>query len=385
MPVNEQNLIDDLTAMVRIPSTNRFGEDDPSDPAEAAMADFFEKRLQDLNLEVESVTIADGRRNVWGRLKGTGNGPTIMLAGHLDTVGVAGYDEPFIPHHKDGRIYGRGSCDMKAGLVSYLEVVRLIQESNTPLKGDLIIAGVIDEEHAMIGSKHFGEHGPHIDYAIIAEPSSLAVSPKHRGQINISLQTTGLSAHSSVPENGVNAIYHMGAIINAIQEYAENLKTRTPDPMCGLPTCSIGVIKGGENVTSIPDFCEIEIDRRTIPGESFDSVLKELSEILETLAKETPDLKYKFLEPNLNVPPLDTDMQSPVVTSIIKACEKVTGRLPEIIPFPGSTDGPNFGCPSVICGAGALAQAHSLNEFVEVEEIKSAVEIYIEAIRSMQD
>ncbi len=385
MPVNEQNLIDDLSAMVQIPSPNTFGHDDPTHPAEAAMADYFEKRLNDLKLDVETVEVADGRRNVWGRLKGTGDGPTIMLAGHLDTVGVAGYETPYEPRHKNGRIYGRGSCDMKAGLVSYLEVVRLLIESNEPLKGDLIIAGVIDEEHAMIGSKHFGEHGPHVDYAIIAEPSSLAVSPKHRGQINLSIRTAGLSAHSSMPENGINAIYHMGAIINAIQTYAEELTKRTPDPMCGTPTCSIGVIKGGENVTSIPGFCEIEVDRRTIPGENFDSVLEELTEILDLLAKDIPNFEYEFLPPNLNTPPLSTDLVSPIVRSIIESCEHVTGIPPEIIPFPGSTDAPNFGCPSVICGAGALAQAHSLNEFVEISEIKSAVEIYIRAIRSMQN
>ncbi|MFT4702244.1 MAG: acetylornithine deacetylase/succinyl-diaminopimelate desuccinylase-like protein, partial [Yoonia sp.] len=154
--VHRENLIDDLAQMIRIPSVNCFGASGVSLPPEAAMADFFERRLLELGLDVESHVVADGRRNVWGRLKGDGKGPTILLAGHLDTVDVDGYDAPFEPKIEDGKIFGRGSCDMKAGLAAYLETIRILKLTKVPLAGDIIIAGVVDEEHAMIGSRHFG-------------------------------------------------------------------------------------------------------------------------------------------------------------------------------------------------------------------------------------
>ena len=385
MQVSEQNLIDDLSAMVRIPSVNTFGNSDPKRPAEEEMAQFFEARMKEIGLDVSSAHVADGRRNVWGRLRGTGNGPTIMLAGHLDTVGVPGYENPFEPTIKDGRIHGRGSCDMKAGLAAYLEVARILVASDAPLNGDVIIAGVVDEEDAMIGSKDFGENGPQVDFAIVAEPSKLAISTAHRGQICLFIRTHGKSTHSSVPENGINAIYHMSAVVDALLAYANTLSTRDPDPLCGKPTFSIGAIKGGEGASSVPDFCEIEVDRRTVPGETYDSVSAELKDVLEQVAATTPDFNYEISPPSLNCPPLKTDMSSPLVLAISSAVKKISGQDAKYMTFPGSTDAPNFGCPTVICGAGDLAQCHSVNEYVPISEIKSAVDIYLETIKLMQN
>ncbi len=377
-------LSDELVAMVGIPSVNTFGHADPEVPSEENMACYFETRLLELGLTVESHVVEDGRRNVWGRLKGTGEGPTILLAGHLDTVGVVGYENPFDGHVKDGRVYGRGSCDMKAGLACYLEVVRLLKESSQPLSGDLIVAGIVDEEHAMIGSAYFGRHGPAVDYAIVAEPSSLKISPVHKGQVCLTISTTGLSVHSSMPELGINAIYHMNALLSALQIYAHELSMRPADPMCGSPTFSVGTIKGGLNVSSVPDSCEIEIDRRTIPGESYESVMGELTHILNKLAADIPDFTYALSEPSLNVPPLSTAMTSPLVTSMEAAVMETLGKEAELVPFPGSTDAPNLGVPAVICGAGALAQCHSLNEYVPLDEMVAAVEIYIATIHKLQ-
>jgi acetylornithine deacetylase len=381
--VNETALVTDLSQMIRIPSVNRFGGDDPDSPAEAAMANYFEERLEALGLEVDSQTVADGRRNVWGRLKGAGTGPTVLLAGHMDTVGVAGYDAPFEPTIKDGRIYGRGSCDMKAGLAAYLEVARILIASGEKLSGDLIIAGVIDEEHAMLGSTHFGRNGPKVDCAIVAEPTQLALCPAHKGQILMTLRTTGVSAHSSMPDKGVNAIYHMGAVLGALQNYAQTLSTRTPDPFCGTPSFSVGVIRGGDNACSVPDFCEIDIDRRTIPGETFDGVMAELNAVMKAAKLACPELNYSFETPFLNLPPLDTAQDAAVMQALQSACTQVRGHPSMVHVFPGSTDAPNFNCPTVICGAGDLAQCHSLNEYIEIEQIKDAVRIYLHTIKTL--
>ena len=210
-------LILDLMNMISIPSVNNFDLDEINQNPEKGMSDYFETRLIELGLEVHSRKVLGERRNIWGRLKGNGNGPTIMLAGHLDTVGVDGYESPFDPKIENGKIFGRGSCDMKAGLAAYLEVLRKIKERNIQLSGDLIIAGVIDEEHAMIGSIDFGINGPIIDYAIIAEPTNLKICPSHKGQILLSVEIFGKAAHSSMPENGVNAISNMGILLHKLQ------------------------------------------------------------------------------------------------------------------------------------------------------------------------
>jgi acetylornithine deacetylase len=243
----------------------------------------------------------------------------------------------------------------------------------------------VDEEDAMIGSKDFGENGPHIDYAIVAEPSNLAISTTHRGQICLFIRTFGKSTHSSVPENGINAIYQMSAVIDTLQAYANTLSKRNPDPLCGRPTFNIGAVRGGEGASSVPDFCEIEIDRRTIPGETYDSVRSELKEVLEQLVITIPNFSYEISAPSLNCPPLKTNKSLPIVQAISAAVKKVTNQDAKYMTFPGSTDAPNFGCPTVICGAGDLAQCHSINEYVPISEIKSAVLIYLETIMLMQN
>jgi acetylornithine deacetylase len=327
--------------------------------------------------------VTTGRRNVWGSLKGIGTGPTILLAGHLDTVGVDGYTYPFDPIVKDGRIHGRGSCDMKAGLAAYLEVVRQLQFTGIPLSGDVIVAGVVDEEHAMAGSKDFGLYGPQVDYAIVAEPTLLQISTAHKGQILTTITTKGLAAHSSLPEQGRNAVYHMAAVLGVLQDYADELSLRKADPVCGKPSFSVGVIRGGDNACSVPDLCQIDIDRRTISGETSADILNELHDVMARAKTTVPELDFEIGTPFLDLPPLDTSSDALVTKAMIDACEAISGQV-SVTAFPGSTDSPNFRCPTVICGPGDLAQCHSLNEYVTIDQIEEAVRIYVHAILAMQ-
>ncbi|MDG1416124.1 MAG: M20 family metallopeptidase [Alphaproteobacteria bacterium] len=377
-------LLDDLMEMVRIPSVNPFDGEMPSPAPEEAMAQLYEGKLAALGLEVESTPVSHGRRNVWGRLKGSGSGPTIMLAGHMDTVGVEGYDGPFDPFIKDGKMHGRGACDMKAGLAAYLEVVRRLQAADNGLSGDLILAAVVDEEHAMTGSDHFGLNGPSIDHAIIAEPSELAICPVHKGQMCFGLRTKGVSVHSSLPHKGINAVNHMCRVVVALEDYAATLSTRTPHPMAGHPTLNIGTIRGGNSVSSVADWCTIDIDRRTIPGEDHEAVMAEIAAVVAGVAVDIPEMDYEFINADLDVPALGTPNSAPTVQALESATAAVLGAPSEIRSFSGSTDAPNFRCEAVICGPGALAQCHSLNEWVEVAQIEQAVEIYLHAIRALQ-
>ena len=377
-------LILDLMNMISIPSVNNFDLDEINQNPEKGMSDYFETRLIELGLEVHSRKVLGERKNIWGRLKGNGNGPTIMLAGHLDTVGVDGYESPFDPKIENGKIFGRGSCDMKAGLAAYLEVLRKIKERNIQLSGDLIIAGVIDEEHAMIGSIDFGINGPIIDYAIIAEPTNLKICPSHKGQILLSIEIFGKAAHSSMPENGVNAISNMGILLHKLQKYSSSLNVHNGDQMFGKPSFNVGVITGGDNACSVPDICKIDIDRRTIDGEDLQSFVCELNDICKKIQKRTPDFEYVISKPFLNIEPLTTPLDSPLMKSIKKASDEELGYN-TINVFPGSTDAPNFKCQAVICGPGSLKQCHSLNEYVDIKEVKSAVNIYYSAIINLQN
>lgn len=380
--IDSDQLIADLSAMIRCESVNGFGAADDIG-AESAMGDLFESQLRSLGLEIGTHEVLPKRRNVWGVLKGRGQGPTILLAGHMDTVGVDGYAQPFEPRAEGGNIYGRGSCDMKAGLAAYLEVVRHLQRSGITLAGDLIIAGVIDEEHAMAGSRHFGLHGPKVDFAIVAEPTLLSISGSHKGQFLTTIRTKGVAAHSSMPSKGRNAIYHMATVLDALEDYADDVAQRPSDPVCGSPSFSVGVIRGGDNACSVPDICEIDIDRRTIPGETSADVLRELHAVVDLAKAKVPALDYEICAPFLDLPPLNTKHDSRIMRAISEACMSVIGKA-DIAAFPGSTDAPNFNCPTVICGPGNLAQCHSLNEYVSIAQVEDAVRIYIYTILEMQ-
>ena len=378
-------LLQNLKKMISIPSINPFGIHEPGKPAEGEMADYFENCLLKLGLETRSHIISNGRKNVWGVLKGKGMGPTILLAGHLDTVGVEGYKDPFIPRIKGDRIYGRGACDMKGGLAAILETIRILIKAKISINGDVIIAGIVDEEDAMVGSKYFGKYGPKIDFAIVAEPTDLTICPRHKGQICFVLKTRGLAAHSSMPHNGVNAIYHMTIAIQKLKELAENLTRREIDLISGYPSLSVGVIRGGTHHSAVPDFCEIEIDRRTVFGETKESVMSEFGEIFEELKNQIPDFNYEIADSTLFVPPLKTPQQSPLIIALGNAAREIFSEAREIKTFPGSTDAPNFNCPAVIFGAGNLRQCHSLSEYIDIEDLRQAVKIYVKSVILLQD
>ena len=381
---SSDRLVKDLCAMVALKSVNPFDNPPAAGLREQEFAVDLRARMDALGLETEWREVADGRPNVWGRLKGKGNGATVMLAAHTDTVAADDYPEAFNPAVKDGNVYGRGSCDMKAAIACYLEVVRLIQENDIELAGDLIICGVCDEEHTMIGSADAGQLGPHADYGIVGEPTELAICPTHKGELCLSFVTHGRAAHSSLPENGINAVEAMGAVINAFSDYnRELLEIAEPHPLCGTGRFSMTVIRGGDFVSAIPARCEMEVDRRYLPGETAEGIKAEYTERLERVKQQRPDFDYTISEPSLNVLPLDIPLDSPLVSAVKASVRSVLNHEPEITAFPGGTDAPNLGFPCVICGPGSIAQAHTVNEFVSIEQMVQATAIYLDAVQAL--
>jgi len=242
------------------------------------MADYLSGHLSALGLKVETREVRAGRPNVFGFLNGKKGQVTLMLAGHMDTARTTGYPAAYDVKVAGSKMHGRGACDMKAALAAYLGVVKALRETGTRLNGNLIVCGIVDEEYQMLGSKAIGQCGSMADQGIIGEPTNLKICPSNKGRVSTKFVTRGRAAHSSVPEKGVNAIAKMAKVIQAFGDYNQELLGRTPHPLCGHGRFTPGVIRGGVQVNMVPDYCELEVDRRTLPGESRESVYAEFHE-----------------------------------------------------------------------------------------------------------
>lgn len=376
---NIERLKHDLSKLVSIRSESPWEAPPSPGYREAEIAAWLLKQLDGLGLETDSIEIAPGRPNIWGRRRGTGGGPALMLCAHMDTVGVAGYEgDPFAPRVENGRLHGRGACDMKGAIASMLEAVRLIGE--VPLRGDLLILFVADEEHGMTGSAHAGKHGPSADFAIVGEPTRLAVCPVHKGEYCGRIVVEGKAAHTSMPSRGRNAIVDMTAVIDAFLTYADELEQRQPHSLCGTAFSTISTIQGGSSVSSVPDRCQIEFDRRTLPGETLASISGEFEACFDRARKARPGLQVELASSSLYVPPLSTALDAPITQACREAVSSVTGEEAAIEAFPGCTDAPNLGISAVICGPGDLAQAHTIDEWVEIDQLAKAADIYRHAV-----
>ncbi len=385
--IDRDRITEDLVEFVQRPSVNPFDSKPTAGAREQEFGELYLQKLTDLGLETGSSEVAPGRSNVWGRWAGRPEGsgssaPAVLLAGHLDTVGIDGYQQPFSAHITDGKLHGRGSCDMKAALAAYLEVVRVLKTAGLHLNGDLVIAGTCDEEHGMIGSEAYPGIGPRADLAIIGEPTELAVCSSHKGQICLVISTFGTAVHSSRPELGVNAIVAMSEVIEALGRYANDLRVGPSHKLCGVATTNPGVITGGTIASTVPDVCRLEIDRRTLPGQDLALVKAELHALLQPLA--TQGLRYEISEPTILSHPLDTPVDSRIVTATVEAASEVLGRAIRATAFPAATDAPNLGIPSVICGPGSLTDAHTVNEFVVIDDVVAATKIYLRTILALQ-
>ncbi len=378
--INPNLIIKDLVEMIGIKSENPFNEEARVGFREKEMADFFISRMESLRLKTKYKEILKGRPNVFGFMEGKNKKGSLMLAGHLDTARTAGYPEAYDIRVQNGNIYGRGSCDMKAALAAYLETVRLLRDGNVTLKGELILAGIIDEEYQLIGSKDIGKNGPKADQGIIGEPTDLKICPSNKGRISTLITTKGKAMHTSVPEKGDNAILRMGLIIRALSEYNNDLMKREPHYLCGTPRFSLGVIQGGVQVNMVPDFCQLEVDRRTLPCETKDQVYAELHSLLRPLIAEDPKFNYEITEPTWYVSPNDITIDQPVVQSLTAGAKEIYGQTGMISCFPGGSDAPNMGFPTVVCGPGSISQAHTTCEYVHIDQVIDSVKLYLWAV-----
>ncbi len=360
-------------ALVRTPSENPPGD-------ERQVARVTQDLLDHLGLECEFVEPLPGRVSTistWGE----STRRTLMFNGHYDVVPVGDADawthSPFSGHIADGRIYGRGSTDMKAGIAACIAAVSALQRANFEPDGRIVMHFVADEEAlGTHGTRYLVEHGycDAATEALVGEPTAMHLVTAERGAVWLRVSTDGVSAHGSTPQLGANAIEHMSHVIDAIS----GMRFRKLHETLGAPTINIGTIRGGSKVNMVPDFCEIEIDRRTIPGETNDEIVAEFDAALSHLREHSPDLHVRVV-----VDDFAEASQTPEGTSLVALLDEARttfGIDGSEVGYAGATDARflinQARVPSIVFGPGDPLLAHTVDEYVEIEQLVQATRAY---------
>jgi len=361
--------------LVRIPSVNPMGRIVAGEQFyEVRVTDYLERFFRDLGVEYDRRAVAPLRYNIVARYDSPGSPTTILLEVHQDTVPVDGMTiDPFGGEIRDGKLYGRGSCDVKGGMAAMLTAfARLVKEKPSGAT-NVLLACTVDEEHTFVGVQRLMEQGLSADMAVVAEPTKLQIVDAHKGVVRWKVRTAGRACHSSRPDQGVNAVYRMGRVLPLIEEYAERLIQSPAHPRLGPPTLSVGRIEGGVSVNTVPDECVIEIDRRLLPGEDPDVAWRDFRDYLAA-AKSVPVVCDKIW---LACPALSNDGADEVRRRLGAAIDGVEGRH-SVLAVPFGTDASSIaltGVPAVVFGPGDIAQAHTKDEWIELDQIDRAAEI----------
>lgn len=301
-----------LKALVRIDSVNPSLV--PGAAGETAVARTLAEHMRAIGLEVHVQEVAEGRPNVVGVLEGREPGRSLMLCGHIDTVGVAGMAQPFNPVERDGRVYGRGSQDMKSGVAAMVDAARLIRDSGGLDEGRLIVACVVDEEHSSIGADALVTRW-YADGAVVTEPTDLAIAIAHKGFEWVDVETEGRAAHGSRPREGRDAIRLMGRVLTELDALDRRLQSRPPHPLLGTASLHASLIDGGRELSSYPDRCHLQMERRTVPGEQPGSGAREVADILARLAAADGEFKAAS-RPLFARSPYEIAADHPLVTTM---------------------------------------------------------------------
>lgn len=368
------DLTNTLAALVRINSVNASYEGGPGEGQIATyIRDFFRQR----DIEVWDQQVFPGRPNVIARLPGRDSSRRVILEAHTDTVSVQGMTiPPFEPTIANGKMYGRGSCDTKAGLAAMMHAVASLRQDRVMPPCEVWLAAAADEEYSYRGVVKLCE-GLTGDASLVAEPTSMRAVIASKGVLRWRISVRGKAAHSGKPHLGINAINHVARVILAIEEDHNRLAAYS-HPLLGPATCNVGVIHGGVQVNFVPDHCSIEIDRRLLPGEKIATVLAHYQSILDYLKQSYPTLDAKMEEPMLT----DEALSTPADCRAAKVASSVLANMglnPEPCGVPFSSDASKLsrqGIPSLIIGPGSIDHAHSADEFVELDQVEQAYIFY---------
>ncbi|MGE5484512.1 MAG: M20 family metallopeptidase [Ignavibacteriales bacterium] len=379
--VNEDMLVTLTRDLVRIPSH-------PGYPGvETEVAHFINAFMAGEGFEtfLDPVT-ADGRPNVVCRLTGSGGGRTLMFNGHMDTVPPYEMDiDPFGGEVREGRLYGRGSVDMKGALAAMMVAMVAVKRSRVRLAGDIVLTAVIDEEFRGEGTEHVIRQGIQADGAVVGEPTDLRLAAGHRGLDWLEVTIRGRAAHSGEMEKGINAISKAAKFIRAVEEEIVPRFESRGHQLLGHPRLNFGVIDGGTQPSTVAGECRIQIDRRSTPAETSETIWGDFRDIFRRLSEEDPDFSADIARIPSSQATMDhlafaTPLDDPVVTCLSRAAGEVTGSKPPVVAFPAWSDGGflavHAGIPTVVFGPGSLGCAHSRVEWVDVEQLVAASRVY---------
>ena len=347
----------------------------PGAPGEAEIAHYVAHWLERAGLEVQLVETVSGRANVVGIARGAGGGKTLLLNGHMDTVGEGGMLHPHEPIIKNGRLYGRGAYDMKGGLAACMIAVAGARKQH--LRGDVIFTAVIDEEYASLGTMDLAKRF-HADGAIVAEFTELQLILAHKGFVWLEIETIGRAAHGSRPDLGVDAIVKMGQVLVEVEKLDQKLRSNPTHALLGGSSLHASLIKGGQELSTYPEHCLLSIERRTLPGESPEKVESELVEIVEHL-KSVDSSFDAIVRRGIDRSPLETLEDAHIVKAIQKAAVSVLNHPPQISGVPFWTDAAILsaaGVPSLLFGPSGSG-AHAIEEWVDLSSIEACAEIYL--------
>jgi acetylornithine deacetylase len=375
--INRRGLQTLLKELIQIKSVNpdlsKRGD------GEREIARFIGSYLEGLGLRVHYQELEKNRVNVIGVYKGRGGGQSIMLNGHTDTVGVDRMEiEPFVPECMDGRIYGRGSLDMKGGVAAQIMAVQSLLGSQVELKGDVILAFVADEEYKSIGTEALlNEYTA--DAGLICEPTDLRIVTAHKGFSWIKIELFGRAAHGSLPEMGVDAIMKAGKVLTEVENLGSRISIRKKHPLLGSPSIHASLIRGGIELSTYPDYCKIELERRTLPGEDQATVTQEIDEILKTIKARDNQFKATS-DVFLTRPAYEVSHEEPIIQSLSRAYQSILDEAPQFRGMGGWLESAlmaEAGIPTVIFGPSGEG-AHASVEYVDFDSVIRTTEVLIQ-------
>ena len=351
----------------------------PGAPGEREIAAAVAGEMRRIGLDVTIHDVASGRPNVVGVIEGKTRGRALMFCGHTDTVGVTGMSDPFTPVERDGRLYGRGAQDMKAGVAAMIDAARVIADRGLA-SGRLIVAAVVDEEHSSIGAEALAAKWT-ADGAIVTEPTDLAIAVGHKGFAWVEVEVLGRAAHGSRPAEGQDAILRLGRVLTSLEALDRTLQTRPPHPLMGTGSLHASIVEGGHELSSYPDRAVLQMERRTLPSEPESTALAEVRDILANLAREDATFRASA-KPMFSRSAYEVPSDHELPRTLASALSEVGGTV-RITGASFWTDAAvlgHAGVPSVLFGPGG-AGLHSTEEYVNVADVVVCRDALVELVR----
>ena len=374
-----QSVVEVIQALIRIPSVNPDGDPGTDQVGELACARWVGDFLEKCGAEVSFEDVFPDRPNVIGHFPRNGDSdvPKILFAPHTDTVSIGGMTiDPFGADIRDGRVWGRGASDTKGTMAAMLWALWELRDEIPKLDAKIGFAGMMGEETGQPGSQHFVKnHRDEFDFAIVGEPTELDIVHAHKGCFWMEISTRGKAAHGSAPERGENAILKLNRVIDVLLEELSDAFADFEDEILGLPTVSLGMLQGGTRTNIVPDFAKAALDMRETPAlREAGGALALLESILEKHGWED-EVEWKITVDSV---PLYTDPE----LDEIKRLQKLGGKLTFAPWFCDAGWLARGGIPAVACGPGNIAQAHTKDEFIEIEKLEAGAMFYRKFLES---